>query len=119
MSRAKSEEIKVRVPDGFKSAVLKIAHQRFTSESEIVREALLEYLRARNIDPFILRDDGAPAPELTPEQEAQKDAAALARSIAGAEPQPLYKRRRRRNPAAPKSPSPTAVHPAPDNPPHT
>jgi Arc/MetJ-type ribon-helix-helix transcriptional regulator len=61
---AKDEEIKIRVPGAMKSAIKALASKRYTSESEIAREALLEYLRSRNIE---LREYSAPAtaPSLT------------------------------------------------------
>jgi Arc/MetJ-type ribon-helix-helix transcriptional regulator len=55
---AKDEEIKIRVPGAMKSAIKALASKRYTSESEIAREALLEYLRSRNIE---LREYSEPA----------------------------------------------------------
>lgn len=40
----KEEEIKVRVPGSIKAGVQALAASRFTSESEITRQALIEYL---------------------------------------------------------------------------
>jgi Arc/MetJ-type ribon-helix-helix transcriptional regulator len=37
------EEIKIRVPKQLKSWVRSVAHARLTSESAVVREALVEY----------------------------------------------------------------------------
>lgn len=47
MSLAKTEEIKIRVPTALKEAVKAVADGRFTSESEIVREAIIQYLQNR------------------------------------------------------------------------
>lgn len=44
MSHPKSEEIKIRVPATLKQAIKDIADGRYTSESEIVREAIIAYL---------------------------------------------------------------------------
>lgn len=54
----KDEEIKIRVPGSMKRAIKQVADGRFTSESEIAREALLEYLRSRNIS---LQEDSTSA----------------------------------------------------------
>lgn len=43
---SKDEEIKVRVPSAMKQAVQALASRRYTSESEIARQALLEYIEA-------------------------------------------------------------------------
>lgn len=48
--KKKQEEIKVRVTGDMKAAVLKAAEAREESESLIVREALAEYLAARNVN---------------------------------------------------------------------
>lgn len=47
MPAPKDEEIKIRVPGAMKHAVQTIAARRMTSESEIAREALIEYLESR------------------------------------------------------------------------
>jgi Arc/MetJ-type ribon-helix-helix transcriptional regulator len=44
MGKPKDQEIKVRVPEAMKLAVKALADRRFSSESEIARAALLEYL---------------------------------------------------------------------------
>lgn len=46
MSTPKDEEIKVRVPAPIKRAIQKIAADRFTSESEIAREAFIDYIKS-------------------------------------------------------------------------
>ena len=47
MATPKTEEIKVRVPTSLKEGIVDIANSRMTSESEIVREALIQYLQSR------------------------------------------------------------------------
>lgn len=49
---AKDEDLKVRVPGPLKRAVRSIADSRLTSESAIVREALLEYFERRHPPTF-------------------------------------------------------------------
>lgn len=51
MGEPKGEEIKLRVPKLLKAKVRAIADQRYTSESEIVREAILEYIALREKQP--------------------------------------------------------------------
>lgn len=60
MAMLKSEEIKIRVPAAMKAALKQIADSRFTSESEIAREALLDYLAARGIGGQELREGTVP-----------------------------------------------------------
>lgn len=55
----KDEEMKVRVPAVIKAAFKQLADSRFTSESEIAREAFLEYLSTRGV---VLRDVPATHP---------------------------------------------------------
>lgn len=52
----KDEEIKIRVPGSIKLAFKQLAEARFTSESELTREALLMYLSSRGITADQLRD---------------------------------------------------------------
>lgn len=61
----KPDDIKVRVPAPMKRAIKRLADERFTTESEIAREAILQYLAARDI---ILKDEpsDAPAPATKP-----------------------------------------------------
>jgi len=40
-----SEDLKVRLPQAVKAALRRVADSRYTSESEIAREALIAYLR--------------------------------------------------------------------------
>lgn len=54
----KPVEIKVRVQEIIKEKINNIAASRFTSESEIVREALLQYLRRH--EPSDLKEDTTP-----------------------------------------------------------
>jgi predicted transcriptional regulator len=66
MANPKTEDIKVRLPAAIKAALRQIADSRFTTESEIAREALLEYLARRNVQ---LREEAvltAPLPEGKP-----------------------------------------------------
>lgn len=49
MSLPKEQAIKIRVPSALKTTVTQLADARFTSESQIVREALLEYLQRRGL----------------------------------------------------------------------
>jgi hypothetical protein len=46
---SRDQGIRARVPKVIKEAVLAIAERRFTTESEITREALLEYLVKRKL----------------------------------------------------------------------
>lgn len=46
----KDEEIKIRVPAVMKRGVKAIAARRLTSESEITREALREYLERQGVE---------------------------------------------------------------------
>jgi Arc/MetJ-type ribon-helix-helix transcriptional regulator len=71
---AKDEEIKIRVPGAMKSAIKALASKRYTSESEIAREALLEYLRNRNVE---LREEPTPyktEPAISSDRKAELDA---------------------------------------------
>jgi hypothetical protein len=47
----KTEEIKVRVPPALKQAVVALANARLSSESDIARQALLEYLERHKLGP--------------------------------------------------------------------
>lgn len=47
----KTADIKVRVPEGMKKAIQSLPEARFTSEGQVVREALSEYLTKHNISP--------------------------------------------------------------------
>jgi len=67
---AKDEEIKIRVPSAMKRAIKTLADKRFTSESEIAREALLEYLRSRGIGL-------SPTEEVNSSQKAANEKAVL------------------------------------------
>jgi Arc/MetJ-type ribon-helix-helix transcriptional regulator len=49
MATPKGESINVRLPAALKAAVKTIADSRFTSESEIAREAIVEYLKVRGV----------------------------------------------------------------------
>src|SRR5690242_6986307 len=49
MTTRKEDDIKVRVPAAMRSALARIAQARMTTVSEIAREALLDYLAARNV----------------------------------------------------------------------
>jgi len=73
----KSEEIKIRVPASMKVAVGTIAKSRFTSESEIVREALLAYLAAKGITPESLQADSAGVPTPTAVSSPKVESVAL------------------------------------------
>lgn len=68
MSLAKTEEIKIRVPTALKDAVKTVAEGRFTSESEIVREAIIMYLTTRA--PAALHDASSNPALLAAEAEA-------------------------------------------------
>jgi Arc/MetJ-type ribon-helix-helix transcriptional regulator len=57
MATPKDGGINVRLPRSLKNAIKAIADQRFTSESEIAREAIIEYLQTRNIS---LREEPDP-----------------------------------------------------------
>lgn len=57
MATPKGEEIKIRVPLSMKAQVQALADARLSSESAIVREALLEYLQRHGV----LRDAPAAA----------------------------------------------------------
>jgi hypothetical protein len=81
MPTPKDEEIKVRVPGVLKAAIRALAERRLTSESEIAREALLDYLRARNIDPAALQEN---APLYNVSSEKTVDRAAEAGEKIGA-----------------------------------
>jgi hypothetical protein len=61
MPNTKTEDIKVRVPIAIKLALQSIAQSRLTTESEILREALLQYLK--NHDPEIKEAANAAASE--------------------------------------------------------
>lgn len=52
----KNDEIKIRMPRAIKLALKAVAGSRFTSESEVAREALLAYLSARGLTPAALRE---------------------------------------------------------------
>lgn len=81
----KDEEIKVRVPGSVKSAIREIAESRLTSESEIAREALIDYLARRGIGPAQLREGHTTTPMPVPKPEskypqAERPAKKLSRS---------------------------------------
>ena len=94
----KDEAIKIRVPLAIKNALKALADSRFTSESEIAREALLAYLTARGISPDSLRDAPASshpahsAHSARPASPSPADAAAL-KQISYLAPAPGGKRR--------------------------
>jgi hypothetical protein len=48
-AKTKTEDIKIRIPTSMKNAIIAIANARVTSESEIGREAMVEYLTKRGI----------------------------------------------------------------------
>lgn len=58
MSILKDEELKVRIPLVLKDAIRALARARMTSESEIVREALLDYVHQRG---SLLKDTSIPS----------------------------------------------------------
>lgn len=65
--------MKTRVPGIIKRAIAKIASQRFTSESEIAREAFIEYLERHGVSLHAeLHDEpGAAAPPAVVQPPAQ------------------------------------------------
>lgn len=66
---SKLEPITLRVPKSMKDAFKHLADQRLTTESELVREAMLSYLAARGITVDMLREtppSSKPASEMSP-----------------------------------------------------
>jgi Arc/MetJ-type ribon-helix-helix transcriptional regulator len=79
MATPKDSAIKVRLPQRLKEALKTIADERFTSESEIAREAILEYLRSRNIE--VHEQPPPPYRASSPSEDRQKDIGARAMGI--------------------------------------
>lgn len=90
MSLAKTEEIKIRVPTALKIAVKHVADGRFTSESEIVREAIIMYLQTRN--PEQLQDK--------PVSSGPAKAAAEAKIVAAVQEEVSYRKQKRQKKAS-------------------